>query len=67
MAFTVAYFTGEDWRNVHVVAGYTLLGLLGFRLLWGFVGPQHVRFSDFVYPPHGKNLVKAMINGRKHG
>ena len=50
-AFAVAYLTEDDWLHVHVWAGYTVLGLVGFRLVWGLVGPDHARFSDFVYSP----------------
>jgi cytochrome b len=50
-AFVVAYFTEDDAMTVHVVAGYTVTGLILFRLLWGFVGPSHARFSDFVFRP----------------
>ena len=49
-AFTVAYFT-EHALSVHVVAGYTVVGLLLFRLAWGVVGPRHARFSDFIRSP----------------
>ncbi len=50
-AFTIAYLTEDDWLDLHVFAGYTVAGLIAFRLLWGFVGSQHARFSDFVYSP----------------
>ncbi len=50
-AFLVAYVTEEDWLSVHVVAGYSVLGLVLFRLLWGVIGTRHARFSDFVYRP----------------
>lgn len=50
-AFTVAWLSGEDWMRVHAAAGYTVLGLIAFRLLWGLVGPRHARFSDFVRSP----------------
>ena len=50
-AFTTAYLTEGEFLNIHTLAGYTVLGLLVFRLAWGLVGPRHARFSDFVYSP----------------
>lgn len=50
-AFVVAYVTEDDFMRLHVWAGYLLIGLLVFRVLWGLVGSGHARFSDFVYPP----------------
>ena len=41
----------ERLRNVHVMLGYTVLGLLVFRLAWGFVGTQHARFRSFAFSP----------------
>ncbi|CAB5516470.1 hypothetical protein LMG26857_05543 [Achromobacter anxifer] len=37
-----------DW---HVRFGCTALGLIIFRLLWGFVGPRYARFAQFVRGP----------------
>ncbi len=51
VAFFVAYFTEDELLDLHVLAGYTVAGLVAFRLVWGLVGPRHARFSDFVYPP----------------
>lgn len=51
-SFFVAYLLSEhDWLGVHVWAGYAVLGLVLFRLIWGFIGPAHARFADFVYRP----------------
>ncbi len=51
VAFTVAYLTEDDLLTVHVWAGYLVGGLIVARVIWGFVGPAHARFSDFVTTP----------------
>ena len=50
-AFTVAYLSGEDFLTLHSWAGYLIFGLLMIRIIWGFIGSQHARFSDFVCRP----------------
>jgi cytochrome b len=50
-SFIVAYLTSEEDNPWHIYSGYAVLGLIIFRLLWGFVGSRHARFSDFVRPP----------------
>lgn len=49
VVFTAAMVTaGSDrWLDLHVFAGYALVGLLAFRLLWGFVGGHYARFRSF--------------------
>ena len=56
----------EEWlQTVHIWAGYTIAGLLLFRLIWGFVGPRYARFSNFVYGPHTIfAYVKAVLTLR---
>lgn len=49
--FAVAYFTGDEESLVHIYSGYAVLGLISFRILWGFIGTQHARFNDFIYSP----------------
>lgn len=53
LCFAGAYLTAESesLRLVHVTLGYTMAGLVGFRLIWGVVGPRHARFSNFVRGP----------------
>jgi cytochrome b len=50
-AFAIAFVTEDEFLDLHVYAGYTVLGLLTFRLVWGFIGSRHARFSDFVRRP----------------
>lgn len=49
--FSFAFLTGDEWQNPHELAGYLVAGFIGFRLIWGFVGSPHARFSNFVYGP----------------
>jgi cytochrome b len=49
--FTIAFLTGEEAESLHVYAGYVVIGLVIFRILWGFIGPEHARFTDFVFGP----------------
>ena len=49
--FFTAYFTGEEGPEIHEWMGYVVLALVIFRILWGFIGSEHARFSDFVRGP----------------
>ncbi|MHC2289476.1 cytochrome b/b6 domain-containing protein [Bradyrhizobium barranii] len=49
--FVIAYATGDEIERVHLAAGYAIAALLTLRIIWGFVGPRHARFSNFVRPP----------------
>ena len=63
-AFVVAYLTEDEMMTLHVYAGYLIAGLLVFRVIWGFIGPRHARFSDFVYTPaEVLGYLKDMVNG----
>lgn len=66
-SFMTAFLTSESekLRDIHVMAGYTIAGLIGFRLLWGIVGNRYARFSEFV-PTQEKllNYLKSLLTGK---
>lgn len=63
-AFIIAYVTGEEDSLVHIYAGYYIIGLLAFRVLWGFVGTRYARFSNFLYSPRRTvQYLKGMFSG----
>jgi len=42
---------GFDYTELHFLLGYTSLTLILFRIIWGFIGPRHARFSSFLRGP----------------
>ena len=52
-SFAIAWLTGESdqWRAIHVFAGYLMLGLVAFRLVWGVAGSHFSRFTSFWFGP----------------
>ncbi|MCL1090015.1 cytochrome b/b6 domain-containing protein [Shewanella profunda] len=49
----------------HQIFAYSLLGLIAFRLLWGFVGSDTSKFSHFIY--HPKIAFKYLKEVRTRG
>jgi cytochrome b len=67
LSFVTAYLTAfsERLRNYHVALGYILLGLLVFRLLWGFIGTRYARFSSFLFNPwESIAYLLTMVKGK---
>lgn len=59
------WWTAENSRwALHRQIGLALLGLLVFRILWGFLGPETARFSHFV---KGPRAVFAYLREGKAG
>ena len=62
LAFTIAYLSEDDFEDLHVYAGYVVLGLISFRVLWGFIGSRYARFSDFIYSfAEIKNYLSSLL------
>ena len=55
---------GGNWMVWHERAGLGVLGLLSFRLVWGFVGSTYARFADFIPTPA---RILAYLQGRWQG
>ena len=67
LSFAGAYLTAESerWRLAHVTLGYTMAGLVAFRVLWGLVGTRHARFSSFVRGPAAiARYLRGLVGGR---
>ena len=67
LSFAGAYLTAESerWRLLHVTLGYTMAGLLAFRLVWGLVGTRHARFASFVRGPAGVlRYLRSLVNAQ---
>jgi len=62
--FVIAYITSEGDETLHIYAGYVVMGLIIFRVIWGFIGSRYARFSDFIYSP---SAVIQYIKGLKSG
>ena len=70
LSFLGAYLTadGERWRMLHVTLGYTMAGLLVFRVLYGLVGPRQAGLGLLWRKLTGapawlKSLPAALANG----
>jgi cytochrome b len=62
--FVVAYASGEEMETLHLVSGYAIVSLLILRVVWGFIGSGHARFSDFVRSP--REVLAYIKRARQH-
>ncbi|SPF77407.1 putative Ni/Fe-hydrogenase 1 B-type cytochrome subunit [Aliiroseovarius pelagivivens] len=56
---------GPNIMTLHFYAGYVVIGLLAFRILWGFVGSRPARFSHFLFGPKKTLSYVATLPKRK--
>jgi cytochrome b len=67
LSFLGALVTSESerYRDVHVMLGYTMLGLIGFRLVWALVGTRYARIASFAFGPRQvAGYLKSLLSGR---
>jgi cytochrome b len=65
--FALAWLTSESdvWLSHHVFLGYVMLALVGFRIVWGFVGGHYARFRSFAFSPKaGLNYLREVLAQR---
>ena len=61
VGLVVTGYVGGGFMYWHARLGYTMLALLLFRLVWGFVGGRWSRFKSFLYSPAS---VLAYLRGK---
>ena len=64
LCFAGAWLTSESERLqlVHITLGYTMAGLVAFRVVWGLMGTRYARFASFVRgPAAAMSYVKGVI------
>lgn len=67
LSFAGAYLSAEldDWRLLHVTLGYTMAGLVVFRIVWGVIGTRYARFRDFVRGPGSiLHYLRGLLRGQ---
>lgn len=67
LSFLGAYLTAESerYRDLHVALGYLMLGLLVFRLVWGFAGSRYARFASFCFRPQQiRDYLRSLLARR---
>lgn len=66
ISFAAAWYISESdqWLSFHTFFGYLMLGLIGFRLVWGITGGAYARFSSFLYSPMaGLRYLRQTLSG----
>ncbi len=65
-AFAMAWLTADELEPLHTIAGYTVAGLVAFRVVWGLIGSRYARFTQFLRGPRATlSFVGDMLRGRE--
>lgn len=67
LSLALAFLSSEEDSALnpwHVLAGWVAGLLIVFRLVWGFIGGEHSRFSDFIRPSRIAGHVAGLLRGR---
>lgn len=68
VAIALAFLSSEedsalnDW---HVLSGWVAAVLIVFRLVWGVIGGEHSRFSDFIRPSRIPHHLASLARGQR--
>ncbi len=54
----------NNYLEIHQYIGVTILGLLIFRIYWGFFGTFHAKFKNFLYKPY--EVLLYLKNSEKY-
>lgn len=68
VAIVVAFLSSEEDSALnawHVLSGWTAAVLIVFRLVWGFIGGEHSRFSDFIRPSRIAHHISGLLRGER--
>ena len=63
----IAFLSSEDDSALapwHVSAGWVAAILIAFRLVWGVIGGEHARFTDFLKPHQIVHHIAGLFSGK---
>ena len=64
----VAFLSSEQdsaLNQWHVLSGWVAAVLIAFRLVWGFVGGEHSRFTNFIRPSRIAEHISGLLSRRR--
>jgi cytochrome b len=68
VAVALAFLSSEEESALnqwHVLSGWVAGVLVVFRLVWGFIGGEHSRFSDFIRPSGIAHHISGLMRGHR--